>query len=56
MEHVLQLASSVLSQLSDQVGIVFMPTLLQFAIRSMDFILVAEKKIMCVSSAPMAWW
>ena len=48
MEHVLQLASSVLSKLSDQVGVVFMPTLLQFAIRSMDFILVGDKKIMCV--------
>ncbi|HEX8169661.1 MAG TPA: heat-inducible transcriptional repressor HrcA [Thermoanaerobaculia bacterium] len=48
MDEVLQLASSVLYKLSDQVGLVFMPTLLQFAIRSMDFILVAENKIMCV--------
>src|SRR5918996_759835 len=48
MEQVLQLSSSLLSKLSDQVGIVFMPTLLQFAIRSMDFILVAENKILCV--------
>lgn len=46
--EVLHLASSVLSKLSDQVGIVFTPTLLQFAIRSMDFILVAESKLMCV--------
>ena len=35
-------ASQVLSQLSDQVGVVFMPTLLQFAMRSIDFVLVAE--------------
>ena len=48
VDDVLQLASRVLSNLSDQVGVVFMPTLLQFAIRSMDFILVAENKIMCV--------
>jgi heat-inducible transcriptional repressor len=48
IDQVLQLASSLLSKLSDQVGVVFMPTLLQFAIRSMDFILVGEGKIMCV--------
>jgi heat-inducible transcriptional repressor len=48
MEEVLHLAGSLLSKLSDQVGVVFMPTLLQFAIRSMDFVLVAENKIMCV--------
>jgi heat-inducible transcriptional repressor len=48
MDDVLQHASSALSKLSDQVGLVFMPTLLQFAIRSMDFISVAESKIMCV--------
>ena len=48
IEEVLHLASSVLSRLSDQVGVVFMPTLLQFAIRSMDFVLVAENRIMCV--------
>jgi heat-inducible transcriptional repressor len=48
MDEMLHLASTVLSKLSDQVGLVFMPTLLQFAIRSMDFVLVAERKIMCV--------
>jgi heat-inducible transcriptional repressor len=47
-DEVLQLASKLLSKMSDQVGVVFMPTLLQFVIRSMDFILVAENKIMCV--------
>src|SRR4051812_11114883 len=40
IDEVLQLASKLLSKMSDQVGVVFMPTLLQFAIRSMDFILV----------------
>src|SRR6476660_7675404 len=34
IDEVLHLASRVISRLSDQVGIVFMPTLLQFAIRS----------------------
>ncbi|HUP50488.1 MAG TPA: heat-inducible transcriptional repressor HrcA [Thermoanaerobaculia bacterium] len=48
IEEVLHLTSSLLSKLSDQIGVVFMPTLLQFAIRSIDFILVAENKIMCV--------
>ncbi len=48
MEDVLHQASALLSRLSDQVGVVFMPTILQFAIRSMDFISVAESKILCV--------
>ncbi len=48
IEEVLGLASRLLSRLSDQVGVVFMPTLLQFTIRSMDFVLVAENKIMCI--------
>jgi heat-inducible transcriptional repressor len=48
IDEMLQLASGVLSRLSDQVAVVFMPTLLQFVIRSMDFILVADSKIMCV--------
>jgi heat-inducible transcriptional repressor len=48
IDEVLQLASSVLYKLSDQIGVVFMPTLLQFTIRSMDFVLVAENKILCV--------
>lgn len=48
MDAVLHQTSRLLSKLSDQVGIVFMPTLLQFTIRSMDFILVAENRIMCV--------
>ena len=48
IDEVLQLASKVLSKLSDQISVVFMPTLLQFTIRSMDFILVAETKIMCI--------
>ncbi len=48
IDEVLQLASRLLSNMSDQVGVVFMPTLLQFAVRSMDFVLVAENKIMCI--------
>jgi heat-inducible transcriptional repressor len=48
IDEVLQLTSRLLSTLSDQVGVVFMPTLLQFTIRSMDFVSVAEAKIMCV--------
>ncbi|HEY6843878.1 MAG TPA: heat-inducible transcriptional repressor HrcA [Thermoanaerobaculia bacterium] len=48
IDEMLQATSRLLSHLSDQVGVVFMPTLLQFTIRSMDFILVGENKIMCV--------
>ena len=48
VEQVLHAASRLLSTMSDQVGVVFMPTLLQFTVRSIDFILIAETKIMCV--------
>ena len=48
IDEVLHLASRVLSRLSDQVGVIFMPTLLQFTIRSMDFVAVADSKIMCI--------
>ncbi len=48
IDDVLHHASALLSKLSDQVGLVFMPTLLQFAVRSMDFISVAENRIMVV--------
>ena len=48
IDEVMQLASRLLSKMSDQVGLVFMPTLLQFTIRSIDFVLVTETKIMCV--------
>jgi heat-inducible transcriptional repressor len=48
IDDVLHHASALLSKLSDQVGLVFMPTLLQFAVRSMDFIAVAENRIMTV--------
>jgi heat-inducible transcriptional repressor len=48
VEEALQLASRLLNRMSDQVGLVFMPTLLQFTIRSIDFVLVNETKIMCV--------
>jgi heat-inducible transcriptional repressor len=48
VDEVLQLTSRLLSKLTDQVGVVFMPTLMQFAVRSIDFILVAETRIMCV--------
>jgi len=48
IDEVLHLASRVLSKLSDQVGVIFMPTLLQFTVRSMDFVSVADSKIMCI--------
>ena len=48
LDEVMHEASSLLSRLSDQVGIAFVPTLHKFTIRSIDFILVSEKKILCV--------
>src|SRR5947208_195908 len=49
IDEVLQLASRLVSKLSDQVGVIFMPTLLQFAVRSVDFILVGgDNRIMAV--------
>jgi len=48
IDEVLQLASRVVARLTDQVGVIFMPTLLQFAVRSVDFILVGDNKIMAV--------
>jgi heat-inducible transcriptional repressor len=48
IDDVLHHASALLSKLSDQVGLVFMPTLMQFAVRSMDFIAVADNRIMVV--------
>lgn len=48
LDDVMHEASSLLSKLSDQVGIAFLPTLHQFIVRSIDFILVSEKKILCV--------
>ena len=48
MEEVLQHASRLLARMADQVGVVFMPTLLQFAIRSLDFVPVTGNKVMCV--------
>lgn len=41
-------ASKLVSKLTNQVGIVFMPSLHQLTMRSMDFILVGEGKLMCV--------
>jgi len=48
LEDVLHLASSLLAKMSDQVGLVFLPTITQIAIRSIDFIQVAERRIMVV--------
>src|SRR5688572_31508730 len=54
IEEVLHLTSRLLSKLSDQVGVVFMPTLLQFTIRSIDFISYAvfclKKKTPCAKT------
>lgn len=48
LDEVMHLASRLLSKMSNQVGIAFMPKLHHLAMRSMDFILVAESRILCV--------
>ena len=48
LDDVLQLASRLLSKFSDQVGIVFLPTLRRLSIRSIDLISISERKVMCV--------
>jgi heat-inducible transcriptional repressor len=47
-DDVMHLASRLLSKMSDQVGVAFTPKLHHLAMRSIDFILVADKKIMCI--------
>jgi heat-inducible transcriptional repressor len=41
-------SSRLLSKLSDQVGMIFMPKLNQLVMRSIDFIPVSDTKVMCV--------
>jgi heat-inducible transcriptional repressor len=48
IDEMLQLASRIVSHMSDQIGLVFMPTLLQFVVRSVDFVAVAESRVLCV--------
>jgi len=48
LDEVLDVASRILSRISDQVGLVFLPTLTRMRMRSVDLIPVADKKVMCV--------
>ena len=48
LDDALHLVSRLLSKLSDQVGVVFLPKVARLTIRSIDFILVAECRIMVV--------
>lgn len=48
LDEVMHMSSRLLSKLSDQVGVVFMPTLNHMAMRSIDLIVVAERRLMCV--------
>ena len=48
LDEVMHLASRLLSKLSDQVGVVFLPNFQNLAMRSINFIPVAERKIMVV--------
>lgn len=48
LDELMQYASGLLSRMSDQVGVVFMPTLQHLVMRSINFISVAETKVMVV--------
>lgn len=48
LDEVMHLASRLLSKLSDQVGVVFTPTFQNLVMKSITFIPVAERRIMCV--------
>lgn len=48
LEEVLHQSSRLLARMSNQVGLVFLPTLLQLTMRSIDLIQVAERRLMCV--------
>lgn len=48
LDDVMQLASRLIAKMSDQVGIVFLPTLANLLVRSVNFIAVSDRKIMIV--------
>ena len=48
LDDVMQLGSQVLAHLTDQVAIVFMPSLHHLVMRSIDFVPVSDRKVMCV--------
>lgn len=48
LDDVMQLASRLIAKLSDQVGIVFMPTLQHLVMRSITLIPVADRRVMVV--------
>ena len=48
LDEVMQLGSRILSDLSNQIGLVFLPTLNHLVMRSIDFIAVSDTRIMCV--------
>ncbi len=48
LDEVMQLGSRVLARLTNQVGLVFLPTLDHLVMRSIDFVMVGERRILCV--------
>ncbi|MGH9456927.1 MAG: heat-inducible transcriptional repressor HrcA [Thermoanaerobaculia bacterium] len=48
LDEVMTTTSRLLWKLSDQVGLIFMPTLQHLAARSIDFVVVGERRIMAV--------
>lgn len=48
LEEMLHQSSRMLARMSNQVGLVFLPSLLQLSMRSIDLIQVSERRLMCV--------
>ena len=48
LDEVMQMTSRLLSKFSDQVGVVFMPTLHHLPMRSIDLVAITDQRLMCV--------
>jgi len=48
LDEGMQLASRLLARLSDQVGVVFIPKLHNLVMRSMDFVSVGDRRLLCI--------
>jgi heat-inducible transcriptional repressor len=48
MDEVMLIGSRVLARLTDQVAVIFMPTLHHMVMRSIDFVWISDRKVLCV--------
>jgi len=47
-DHLMQAATHLLSELSDQVGVVLTPSVEEIALKSMDFVSLGPRRVLCV--------